>query len=169
VKLIVADSGPLIVFARAELLSILSEIAGEILVPEVVFSECARDAAKPGAAAVGEACRKGLLTIVDEAKAGGGSRLQKIANLDAGELAAIELAMARKCPVLMDERLGRNVAALNGLTVIGSAGILLAAKKRRMIDRVAPILAAWRSWGYFLSPTLIEAVLSKAGEDGELH
>jgi predicted nucleic acid-binding protein len=59
------------------------------------------------------------------------------------------------------------VGALNGLTVIGSAGILLAAKKQGRIARIAPILATWRSWGYFLSPALVTAILSRAGEDGE--
>ncbi len=163
-KLIVADSGPLIVFARAELLDVVKQVAGEILVPEIVFFECSQDPAKPGARAVIEAHRKRLFTVIPEKRAGGLPEVRKVANLDAGELAVIALAISKRCPVLIDERLGRDVAALNGLTVIGSAGILVAAKKRGLIDQVAPILTAWRDWRYFLSPALIQTVLSKAGE-----
>jgi predicted nucleic acid-binding protein len=49
--------------------------------------------------------------------------------------------------------------------VIGSAGILLAAKARGLLPAVAPILATWREWGYFLAPALLEAVLIRAGEN----
>ena len=77
---------------------------------------------------------------------------------------ALTLALHLRCPVLMDETLGRKVAAGHGIPVIGSAGILLAAKERKFITEIAPILVAWRSWGYFLAPTLLDAVLSRAGE-----
>jgi uncharacterized protein len=167
VKLIVADSGPLIVFARAGLLTIVSETGGKILVPGAVFSECIREPGKPGAAAIAEALREKLFSVVDGVAVDAMPKLRKAANLDEGEMAAIVLAMNRNCPVLKDERLGRNVAALNGLTVVGSVGILLAAKRRGLIAAVAPILSQWSNWGYFLSHGLIEAALSAAGEKTE--
>lgn len=166
-KLIVADSSPLIVFARAGLLTVLHQVAGDILVPEAVFGECTRETARPGAMAITEAHRNGLLAVIDEPDISTVPELRKIANLDAGELAVIALAVARECPVLLDERLGRNVAKLNGLTIVGSAGILLRAKQLGLIDRIAPVLATWRGWGYFLSSALVETILSRAGEDSE--
>jgi uncharacterized protein len=167
VNLVVADSGPLIVFARAGLLAIVSETAGKILVPEGVFSECVREPGKPGAKAIAEALREKLFSVGEDVAVDAMPKLQKAANLDNGEIAAIALAANRNCPVLMDERLGRNVATLNGLTVIGSIGILLAAKRRGLIAAVAPILSQWSSWGYFLSPGLIETALSAAEEKTE--
>jgi predicted nucleic acid-binding protein len=164
VKLIVADSGPLIVLVRAGLLNVVREIAGDILVPEVVFSECTRETEKHGAAAISGAVREGLFSVVGEALVDNVPRLRQVANLGAGELAAIALALDRNCPVLMDERLGRNVATLNRLTVVGSVGLLVAAKRRGLIEAVGPILSMWSSWGYFLSPKLIEATLSAADE-----
>jgi predicted nucleic acid-binding protein len=164
VKRIVADSGPLIVFARSGLLDIVKRVGGDILVPAPVFAECTRELARPGATTLTDAHQNGLLSVIAEPDFAAIPKLQNIVNLDSGEVAAIALAMAHKCPVLMDERLGRNVAALNGLSVIGSAGILLAAKDLGLIDHVAPILVAWRDWGYFLSPALLEAVLSRASE-----
>jgi predicted nucleic acid-binding protein len=67
----------------------------------------------------------------------------------------------------MDERLGRQAAAAHGIAVIGSAGILLAAKQRNIIEAVHPILQSWQSLGYFLSPSLIATVLQRAGESPE--
>ena len=84
--------------------------------------------------------------------------------LDAGERAAIHLARALQCPVLMDERRGRQAARRRGLIVIGSAGLLLNAKERGPIPAVAPTLERWRRSGYFLSETLVKAVLEQAGE-----
>jgi predicted nucleic acid-binding protein len=84
--------------------------------------------------------------------------------LDIGELAAIRLALALRCPILMDERLGRQAAQRQGLTVIGSAGLLIAAKQRGLIPAVPAILDQSRRSDYFLSAALVQAVLKRAGE-----
>jgi predicted nucleic acid-binding protein len=64
----------------------------------------------------------------------------------------------------MDERLGRRAAAVQGVAVIGSAGILLAAKRKKLIGELRPILQTWKELGYFLSPALIATVRQRAGE-----
>ena len=48
-NLIVADTSPLIAFARSGHLSVLQSVAGTILVPDTVWNECVNDAGKPGA------------------------------------------------------------------------------------------------------------------------
>ena len=48
-NLIVADTSPLIAFARSGNLSVLQSVAGTILVPDTVWNECVNDAGKPGA------------------------------------------------------------------------------------------------------------------------
>jgi predicted nucleic acid-binding protein len=48
--------------------------------------------------------------------------------------------------------------------VVGGAGVLLAAKDRGLIEAIAPILADWRDWGYFLAPGLVDAILRRARE-----
>ena len=50
----------------------------------------------------------------------------------------MRLALALQCPVLMDERLGREVARRKGLTVMGRAGLLLA----RQTARTDPCVSA---------------------------
>lgn len=161
-KLIVADSSPLIVLARSGLIPVLVQVAGEVVAPAMVFAECTADREKPGAQAILRAKEEGLVDVRPDVEREWPRGTPPM--LDAGELSAIALALELGCPVLMDDRLGRQVAKLHGVSVIGSAGVLIAAKARGLIPAVAPILADWTQWGYFLSPDLLKAVLAQAGE-----
>jgi predicted nucleic acid-binding protein len=64
---------------------------------------------------------------------------------DKGEIAAIVLALELGEAILMDERLGRPAAAAQGVEVIESAGVLLAAKRKKLIGEVRPILQTWQA------------------------
>jgi predicted nucleic acid-binding protein len=149
-------------FGRAELLGVLRQVAGDVMVPATVFAECTRDTTKPGVSGLVDAAASGGIEMVADPDLGSGRFM--IASLDAGEIMALALARQLGCPVLMDEALGRKAAAKHGIPVIGGAGILLAAKKRGFIAEIGPILNGWKSWGYFLSPALVDAVLTRAGE-----
>ena len=117
----------------------------------------------PGALALTKAEVDGLMDVRKDSDAN--RHLGSLPSLDAGEISALALAFDQQCVLLMDERLGRNVAKIHKIPVVGSAGILLAAKERGFVTEIAQILASWRSWGYFLSPHLIETVLRRAGEE----
>ncbi len=52
----------------------------------------------------------------------------------------------------------------NAGPVIGFAGLLLAAKRRQLIEQVVPHLERARSMGYWLSDELIEIARNLAGE-----
>jgi predicted nucleic acid-binding protein len=164
VKLIVADTSPLIVVARSRLVPVLKQVAEEVVLPATVYAECTLDMGRPGAQAIRAAVVAGKLAVHPDVHP---SRLDvedETPALDEGERAAIALAQALGCPLLIDERHGRQAALRGGLTVIGSLGILLEAKRRGAIPAVAPIVQQWRAWGYFLSESLVKAVLERAGE-----
>lgn len=164
-RLIVADSSPLIAFAGIGRLDILCSVAELIVVPKIVALECTQDTAKPGASGIIAALDADQLLIHQ----GQDARLpSEVPNLDAGEAAAIALAKALAAPVLMDEKLGRVVAKLHNVPVIGSAGVLLAAKQQGVIAAVSPILQAWQATGYFLADALLTEVLLRAGETRRL-
>jgi hypothetical protein len=127
------------------------------------MAECTDEANRPGAQVILRARDEGLIEVRPDVVGewpGGPPSI-----LGAGELAAIALARHLRCPVLMDDRLGRHVARLHGIPVIGSAGVLLAAKARGSIPAIAPILAEWKQWGYFLASDLLISVLARAGEE----
>jgi len=161
-KLVVADSSPLIVFARSEMLEILRQVVGEIVVPQMVYDECTGATGKPGAKIICEAHQSKLITVHADSKTA--TPPASLPMLGKGEIAAIALALELGEPVLMDERLGRQAAAAQGIAVVGSAGILLAAKNKKLIRKVRPVLESWQGMGYFLSPALITAVLQRAAE-----
>ncbi|MEQ8348904.1 MAG: hypothetical protein RIB84_07885 [Sneathiellaceae bacterium] len=161
-SLIVSDASPLIVLARSDLLGVLAAVAGQVILPDTVMTECTAARHRPGAQAILRASDDGLIDVRPDIPLAWPGGLPPM--LDAGELAAIALARQLECGVLKDERIGRRVARQIGIPVIGSAGILLAAKAQGHVVAIAPILAAWQGWGHFLGPDLLKAVLARAGE-----
>lgn len=162
-RLIVSDASPLIVLAASGPLSVLDRMTEEVVVPESVFAECTTRPDKLGAPEILAAREQGLFVLradLPEAEVD-----DELAGLDAGERAAILMAQALACPVLIDERLGRHAAHRHGLAVIGSLGLLLEAKRIDAVAAIAPIVEQWRDWGYFLSENLVRAVLERAGEE----
>lgn len=163
-KLVVSDASPLIVIAKSGLIPVLTRLVEEVIIPEAVHGECTADLALPGAQAIRTAVETGSIQVRPDIATADGAPGDDLAGLGAGERAAIHMAAALQCPVLMDERLGRQVAKRKGIAVIGSAGLLLMARKRGLIPAVAPLLDQWRQSGYFLSESVVRAILERAGE-----
>jgi len=158
---VVTDAGPLIAFARMNLLVLLPEMFGTLIVPEAVLNECLHVPTRPDAMLIQQAVDAGLLDI----------HLDQTVNtedwapaLGAGERAAICLAQALDCPVLLDDRLARRVATSVKLKLIGTAGMLVKAKQQKRIKAVAPLLHTLQISGYHLAPELLEHILRLAGE-----
>ena len=124
---IVADAGPLIVFSRGARLGLLAEVASQIWVARTVFGECVDEADRPGARELVEARASRLIRIAPDPAPTGPVGT----SLGPGEIAVIDLARRLQCPVLMDDQLGRRVAALRGVAVVGGAGVLLGGQGQR--------------------------------------
>jgi predicted nucleic acid-binding protein len=88
------------------------------------------------------------------------------AKLDIGESAAITLCLVRHADILLiDESLGREVAAQLHLRTIGILGILMEARRRNLIATVTEALDRLeREAGFWIAPTLRARVLKLAGE-----
>jgi len=88
------------------------------------------------------------------------------ARLDAGESAALELALEIPADaVLMDEADGRATAARLGIITVGALGILIRAKETGLLAAVAPVLDAMqREARFFLAPADRQKALVLAGE-----
>jgi predicted nucleic acid-binding protein len=92
------------------------------------------------------------------------ARMVEIAtvSLDDGERDVIVLgtSLQEKVVVVMDDQAGRRVAQGLGLSVVGSAGLLLLAKRKGLIAEVHSLFETVRHQGYWLS----DAVRCLAGE-----
>ena len=89
-----------------------------------------------------------------------------LANLDAGESAAIALCFGQHADALLiDETLGREVAAQLGVRTIGILGVLIEARRRQLIPKVAAVLNRLeKEAGFWIAPGLRKRVLQLASE-----
>ncbi len=84
--------------------------------------------------------------------------------LDDGEAEAIALARERGSKIVLDDRQARLAGAKLGLSVIGTVGILLLAKRNGIIPALKPLIDDLELNGFYLSAELKEEALKLAGE-----
>lgn len=86
--------------------------------------------------------------------------------LDKGEAAVIQLALDENIQtVCIDEAAGRRVARLNGLSVTGSVGILLRARREGYSFSMREAIDRMKERGIWLSERVITFALMQAGEE----
>ena len=158
---VVADAGPLIALAKLELLDLPRRTFGQILVPQTVLDECREQVYSRDAVLIGAAVNSGLFEVRADVPWPAGLREPR---LDAGELAALAMALQSHAGLLIDEARGRREAVKLGIKVVGVCGLLLFAKREGWIAEVTPLLDHLRISGYYISPALRESVLLQSGE-----
>ena len=158
-KIVIADAGPLIAFARLHQLDLLPQIFDRVFVTDIVFAECAGRADFPESPLIRKAVDKKQLVLCTAPDFS--AYAQKI---DAGEASAIAVAIEYGCGVLMDDKTGRKMATNAGVPVIGTVGVLVLAKRNGLVPLVKPQLEKLAASGYFLSEEIIAAALAASGE-----
>jgi hypothetical protein len=158
-ELLAADAGPLIALARIEGLAWLPVLFERVFVANSVLAECLAEPEREEHAAIRDALARGWLQPVTHPSV---PRFHE--GLGAGESETLHCAMERGCRVLLDDRLARRVALQLGLPMVGTLGVLIAAKRRGLLDSVRPSLTSLRASGYFLSDVVLAEALRLAGE-----
>lgn len=157
---VVSNTSPLITLAGVGLLELLPTLYGEIWIADAVRREyqTKRSAEEPDLDTL-------VWLVVQTIETD--SDLAEIQGLGRGEAATIALGAAMRArAVILDDRLGRRVAAERGLPVIGTMTVLLRAKQQDLIPAVEPVIAAMLAQGRRMSPALRAHVLRLAGEEG---
>jgi len=157
----VTDTGPLIFLAKLGRLDLLHCGADEVYAPWAVLNEVR---AKPDEAseAIEEAMRSWL--SVQEV---GDQRMVSIllASLDRGEAEVLVLAKELDADrVVMDDLDARRFARRAGFDLVGTLGLLLAARLRGEIPSVQQEIEQLRTLGFRVASPLVEAILREAGE-----
>jgi predicted nucleic acid-binding protein len=160
-RIVVADAGPLIALARIGRIELLRLLYGDAVIPAAVMEELQLDSGRPGADALRAARNAGWLDVMTAPT--DVYTLKQV--LDPGEAEAILLAENIACRfLLIDERRGRAVARHRGIPVVGTAGLLLNAKRKGRLQAVAPELERLSQNGYRLAPELVEEIRRLADE-----
>ncbi len=156
--MLVSNSTPLIAFARIGELDLLRRIVDHVFIPTAVWDEVAGAINRAGA---DEVQRATWIEVRTPAKVGG----DLTALLDHGEAQTIALAEELDASeALLDERAARALASARGLKVIGSAGLLVRAKERGLIEAVGPYIERMRVQGVRFSDRFVRALLIQVGE-----
>jgi predicted nucleic acid-binding protein len=157
--IIISDSSPLISLAVIRKLNILKSLYKEINVPTAVYEEVVK-VDKPFS-------RELKLFLNDKIKGVKNKMAVEIllSNIGAGEAEAIVLALEQQQDIiLIDDLKARKFAKISGLKVIGTMGILLAAKKEGMLKEIRPLLSKLLSNNIRISSKIIEITLQAARE-----
>lgn len=84
--------------------------------------------------------------------------------VDDGEAEALALAVEKGWRLVLDDRKARAWAKRLGVRVIGTASILVRAKRQGLIPVVKPLLDALKATGFRMSEALEKETLRLAGE-----
>jgi predicted nucleic acid-binding protein len=158
-KVVVADTGPLIAFARLRRLDLLPQIFEHVFITHTVMAECTGRTNSPEDSFIREAIDKKHLELCLSPDFSVLAR-----SIDAGEASAIAVAIAQKCGVLIDDKAGRKAAANLDIPVIGTVGVLVLAKRKALVPRVKPLLEQLVASGYFLGAEIVSAALASCDE-----
>lgn len=160
-KRLVSNTGPLIALSGIGELEILNKLFDQVMIPRSVYEELTA-----GLSAIlsdREAFKFAeWIRIVDLPKH---PELLLTRMLDAGEASVIQLASEYDATILMDERKGRKIAGdVYGLPVIGTAGLLILAKRAGLINEAVPLLVSMRKNGYWIDEEILDFVMQEANE-----
>ena len=156
----VADSGPIISFARADRLAFLRDVVRELWISDAVYHEVViMGAGMPGAEEVSgeDWIRRRSLTSPSTA-------LNLPGTLGAGEQEAIALAHELGAVLIVDDADARDAGLRLHIPCLGSLGLLREAKLQGIIPVVKPHLDALRQHEFRLSTTLYQSFLEAMNE-----
>lgn len=159
---IVSNTSPISNLARVGQLNLIQQVYGTILIPTAVYQELLDERAGETVITAVRSATWLLIQPVQNQELV--SKLRSRVNV--GEAEAIALAVEVKATrLLIDERLGRQAAAEQQLKITGVLGILLAAKRQRLITAVKPTMDDLVDQaGFRISSQLYVDVLKAASE-----
>jgi uncharacterized protein len=152
-----SNTTPFLALSSTDRLSLLPRLFTTVHVAESVARECARG----GPIKVPDLRGLEWVQILPEPQ----QHHPGLWMLDAGERDTLELALERHAKlVIIDERIGRNVAEYLGLRITGTLGVLLKARQRGFLASFRDEVEAMRQAGIHYHPRLIDRLAPLVGE-----
>jgi uncharacterized protein len=160
--IVVSNTSPIFYLSTIGQLDLLRQLYGKIIIPNAVFNEITSVGNTDASAAIVP-----TLSWIQTQPVSDQAFIHTLSvELDPGEAEAIALAVELKANrLLINERLGRAAAMRSSLQVTGVLGILIAAKRRKLIQEVKPLLDALiQQVGFWVDERLYAEVLQTVGE-----
>ena len=133
-EITVVNTSPLFYLHRLGLLELLKKLYGHITVPEAVKKEL-----KEGQAQGEDVPPLENYTWVEIRSVSMPMYLQLIADLGPGESEVLALATNHPSAlVILDDKLARRIAEMQGFRLTGTAGVLLRAKQKGLVPALKP-------------------------------
>lgn len=153
--IVIVDTTPLNYLILVDLIHILSELFGQVVIPQAVLNELQSPQA-PDEVREWFAHRPDWLAVREVQQLD-----PTLAHLDPGEREAITLAQELQADlILLDENRGRREAINRGFNVTGTVGLLDRAGARGLID-VPTAVARLRQTTFRVSPRLLNVLLGR--------
>lgn len=155
---VVCNTTPLIALSSIGLLHLLNDIYGKICIPEAVFEEINAG----GEIELPDLNDTEWISIIPDIRTYENSLLYQ---LDIGERQVVLNALQTPFDLLLiDDRVARNIAEILGLKVKGTLGVLVEAKRRRLISSFKDKAFEMREKGIYFSERLIKEIAEQINE-----
>ncbi len=162
--ILISNTGPIIALAKIQKLNLLEKLQWkEVIIPPMVQKEL-WGKISPESKEI-ESALKNFIQVKTPIVAA--NKIEsETEELDVGEKQVILLGTSfdEKVILLIDDKVGRNVAQKLGLSVIGTLGILLLAKRKGLLKQITPQIHEIRRKGYWLSDSLVSYMKHLADE-----
>jgi predicted nucleic acid-binding protein len=156
---VVSNTTPILSLIKIGKLDLLPALYRQVTVPEAVYREIMAGYDKEYFADIRNF---GWITVES---IGSVVLRQALYDLDDGEAETIVIAQEQSADlVIIDEKNGRRAAERLGLTLTGTIGVLLTAKKCGFITEIAPLLSELQNCQSWMSKGLIKTAIEIAGE-----
>jgi len=157
---VVVNSSVLIFLVKLNKIELLKNLFTEVIIPEAVHRECVLE---------GNKHEESLLianTTWIQVKQSKNLQLVELLSdlIDDGEAEAITLALETKSLIILDDKDARKIARGLNLKVTGILGILLLAKKKKLIKEISPLIEKLKEEGFRISDELTMKILKEANE-----
>jgi predicted nucleic acid-binding protein len=156
----VVDASPLILLSRTSRLDLLLALRTRIVVPAPVLKEIRAKGARDSTV---QAIRRA--TFLDEVPAPPIPDRIRRWDLGRGESSVLAWAVQRPDTIaLLDDLQARRCAESLGVSVLGTAGLVLLAKRKGIIAAASPVLRELIAAGMYLAEPTLAGLLGRAGE-----
>ena len=160
-EITIVNTSPLFYFHRLGLFELLNKLYGHITVPEAAKKEL-----EEGQIQGEDVPQLASYPWIEIRSVSMPRYLRLIADLGPGESEVLALATNHPSAlIILDDKLARSIADMQGFRLTGTAGVLLRAKRKGLVPTLKPLIEKLLDLDFRLKPDLVSAILELAGEE----